>query len=122
MKLLVEVRDIHKAEKKNSIGVSGFCYENKEKHSIYVSKKCCEGKRADLLLVGEEGKRHFFLINDLMLSCMTIYYILEGSIFVVIVYKLSDQKKYQNVILKAASNLIAKKGLYFLKLNILNSK
>ena len=53
---------------------------------------------------------------------MTIYYILERSIFVVIVYKLSDQKKYQNVILKAALNLIAKKGLYCLKLNILNSK
>ena len=64
MKLLVEVRHIHKAEKKNAIGVSGFCYENKEKHSIYVSKKCCEGKHADLLLIGEEGKRHFFLISD----------------------------------------------------------
>ena len=27
-------------------------------------KKCCEGKHADLLLIGEEGKRHFFLISD----------------------------------------------------------
>ena len=44
MKLLVEVRDIHKAEKKNAIGVSGFCYENKEKHSIYVSKKMLRRK------------------------------------------------------------------------------
>ena len=33
-----------KKKKKNSIDTSVFGYENKEKHSIYVSKKCCEGK------------------------------------------------------------------------------
>ena len=42
---------------------SVFGYENKEKHPIYVSKKCCEEKHVDLLLIGEEGKRHV-LIKD----------------------------------------------------------
>ena len=35
----VKIRDIHKIEKKNSIGISLFGYENKEKHPISVSKK-----------------------------------------------------------------------------------
>ena len=37
---------------------------NEEKHPIYVSKKCCEEKHVDLLLIGEEGKRHYLFIND----------------------------------------------------------
>ena len=37
---------------------------NEEKHPIYVSKKCCEEKHVDLLLIGEEGKRHYVFIND----------------------------------------------------------
>ena len=36
------IRDIHKIEKKNSIDISVFGYENKEKHPIYVSKKCAK--------------------------------------------------------------------------------
>ena len=36
---LVKIRDIHKIEKKNSIGISIFGYENKETHPIYVSTK-----------------------------------------------------------------------------------
>ena len=43
-KLPFKVRDIHKIEKRNSIGIIVFGYENKEKHPIYVSKKCCEKK------------------------------------------------------------------------------
>ena len=39
IKLRVRNRDIHKTEKTNSINVSDFGYENKEKHPIYVSKK-----------------------------------------------------------------------------------
>ena len=37
-----------------------FGYENKEKHLvyIYISKKWCEKKTIDLLLIVEEGKRH----------------------------------------------------------------
>ena len=44
---LVKVKDIHKIEKKNSIGISVFGYENKEKHSICVSEKNCEEKHTD---------------------------------------------------------------------------
>ena len=54
------MRDIHKIEKKNSIGIGVFGYENKGKHPIYVSKICCE----DLLLIGEEGKRHYVFIKS----------------------------------------------------------
>ena len=54
VKFPVEIRDTHKIEKNDSIGISAFGYENKEKHRTYVSKKCCEEKHVDLLLV-EEG-------------------------------------------------------------------
>ena len=57
MKFPLKVRDIHKIEKKNSIGISVFGYENKENHPLYVSKKCWEEKHVDLLLIGEGVKR-----------------------------------------------------------------
>ena len=59
----VKIRDIHKIEKKqnNSIGVSFFGYENKGKHLIYVSKKYCEEKHVDLLLIGERENNTLFL-------------------------------------------------------------
>ena len=38
-------REIHKIEKKNSISISVFGYENKERHPVYVSKKCCVVKK-----------------------------------------------------------------------------
>ena len=44
IKFQVKIRDIQKIEKKNSIGISVFGYEKKEKHPIYVSRKCCEKK------------------------------------------------------------------------------
>ena len=53
----VKVRDIHKIEKKkknsnnNSICISVFNYENKDKHSMCLSKRCCEEKHVDLLLI-----------------------------------------------------------------------
>ena len=40
IKLPVKVSVTHNNEKKNSIGISVFGYENKEKHPIYVSKTC----------------------------------------------------------------------------------
>ena len=49
--------------KKNSIGISVFDYVNKEKHPIFVSKKCCEVKHVDLLLIQEEGKRYYVIIK-----------------------------------------------------------
>ena len=60
----MKIRDIHKIEKKNSIGISVFGYENKEKHPIYLSKKCCEDKHIDLLLIGEGEKKHYVLIKN----------------------------------------------------------
>ena len=42
IKFPVKIRDIHKIEKKNFIDISVFGYENKEKHSVYVSKKCAK--------------------------------------------------------------------------------
>ena len=63
MKFPVKIRGIHKIEKKNSIGISVFSYENKEKHPIYVSQQCCEEKHVDLLLIGE-GEKHYVFIKD----------------------------------------------------------
>ena len=105
VKFPVKIRDIHKIEKKNYIGISVFGYENKEKHPIYVSNKRCEEKHADLLLIGEEDKRHYVLIKDFITF---IYdHTLHGKkIFLVIVYKLFVQKKYKNVILKTALKLM----------------
>ena len=60
----VKIRDIHKIEKKNSICISVFGYENEEKHPIYLSKKCCEEKHVDVLLIGEQGKKDNVLIED----------------------------------------------------------
>ena len=68
IKLPVKIRDIHKIEKKNAIGISVFGYENKEKHPIYLSKQYCK--------------------QNIM-----IHYIFEENSFVVIVYTLSLQKK-----------------------------
>ena len=41
IKFPVKTRGTHEIEKKISICISVFGYENKEKYLIYVSKKCC---------------------------------------------------------------------------------
>ena len=65
VKIPFKVRDIHKIEKKkNSVSISVFGYKNKPKHPIYVSKKFCEEKHVDLLLIREKGKIHSALIKD----------------------------------------------------------
>ena len=64
IKFPLKIRGIHKIEKNNSIGSIVFGYENEEKHPIHVRKKCCEEQHVDLLLIGEEGKRHYVLIKD----------------------------------------------------------
>ena len=98
-------------KKKNSIGISVFGYENKEKNPIYVSKKCCEERRVDLLLIGEKGRDTMFLLKISMHSCIIILYIMEKNVFAVIVYKLSVQKKKQYVILKIFLKSMVNKGL-----------
>ena len=60
----------------------------KKKDGIYVSKKCCEkkNKHGDLLLIVEEGKRHYIIpkyFNTLM-----------HELFAVIVYKFPVKKEY----------------------------
>ena len=72
---------MHKTEKKNSIDISVSVYENKEKHPVYVSKKCCEEKRIDLLLIGGKAYCTMFLLNILIRSCMIILYIVEKTFF-----------------------------------------
>ena len=42
IKLPVKFRDIHKIETKNSIGISVFGYENKEKYPIFLSKNVAQ--------------------------------------------------------------------------------
>ena len=49
---------------KNSVSISVFGYENKEIYPIYLSKKHCEDKHVVLLVIGEDGKRHYVLIKD----------------------------------------------------------
>ena len=51
IKFPLKIRDIHKIEK--------IAQKNKT-----VSKKCSEEKHVDLLLIGEEVKRHYVLIKD----------------------------------------------------------
>ena len=95
IKFPLKIRDIHKIEKRNSIAISVFGYENKEKYPIYVSKKCCEENHVDLLLIREgEKKNTIFLSNVSIDSGMIIHYIVEENIFVVIAYMLLLQKKY----------------------------
>ena len=91
MKFPVRIRSIHKNEKKNCIGISVFGYENKEKHPIYVSKKCCEDKHVDILLIGEGEKEHYVLIEDFNTF---MQYIVEENIFIIIIYMLLLQKKF----------------------------
>ena len=45
--------------KKITISISVFDDENKEKYPVYVSKRYCEEKHVDLLLIGEGEKKHF---------------------------------------------------------------
>ena len=66
-KLPIKIKDIHKIEKKNSIDISDLGYENKEKHSIYVSEKCCEEKHVALLFI---YKKHIAFGYDYKLVCV----------------------------------------------------
>ena len=78
--------------KKIYIGISVFGYENKEKHPICVSKKCCEEQHVDLLSIGEEEKRHYVQDFNTFIYDHTLHR--GANVFVVIVYKLLVKKKY----------------------------
>ena len=88
-KLPVKIPEFHETEKKNSIEISVFGYENNEKHPSYVSKRFCEQKHV------EKKERDTMCWSKILtLSCMIILYIVEENIFVDIVYELLVQKKY----------------------------
>ena len=53
----VKIRDIQKIEKKNSIEISVFGYENKENYPLYVSKNIFK-KHFDLLLIEGKDKKY----------------------------------------------------------------
>ena len=64
-KFPVKIRDNHKIEtnkKKNSIGISVFGYENKEKYLLYASKNTF--KKQVGLLIEQKYKQHYVLITD----------------------------------------------------------
>ena len=72
-KFLVQVRDIHKIEKKNSIGISIFGQQNKEKHPIacsYVYK---------LVYAKDKFSKPFKIYLDEDAVCNSINMIKEGK-------------------------------------------
>ena len=106
----VKIREIHKIEKKNCTGICYFGYENKEKHPIYVSKKCCEEKHVYLLLIDEEGKRHYVLIKNVN-TFMYDHTLLDGKKICCCYYlQAFKAEEILNVILKTALKLITNKG------------
>ena len=111
IKFQVKIRDILKIEKKKRIlpPLVLLVNENKEKYSIYASKKCSEEKHNDLLSTGEEGKGHFVLIKDF--NIFMYDHTLHRGRKHFYRYKLLVQKKYLNFILKITLNLMVNKGL-----------
>lgn len=61
MKLTAKIWDIYKI---STISTSIFGYENQHIYPIYVSKKWCEGKHFDSLLIEEKGQRYYVLIKN----------------------------------------------------------
>ena len=79
--------------KKKSIGVSALGYENKVRYPICVSKKCCEDKHVNLLLIDQGEKKHYLLIKDSN-TFMHDQALHRGrNYFVVTVYKLYNSRK-----------------------------
>ena len=64
IKFPVKFREIHKIDKKNFIDISISGYEDKKKYPIYVTKKCCEDKHVDSLLIDGKEKKPYVLIKD----------------------------------------------------------
>ena len=59
-----------------------------------MSKKCCEEKHGDLLLIEKEEVDTMFLSKISIHSRIITHYIVAENISFVIVYKLLGQKKY----------------------------
>ena len=69
-------------------------------------KKCCEGKNANLLLTEREGKKHFVLIKGFNAFIYDHALHRGRKHFCRYCLQVLVQKKYQNVISKAALTLI----------------
>ena len=91
-KFPLQIRDIHKIGKRNSIENRSFVYQ--EKHATHVPKKCYKEKQVDVLLVGKKGKRHYVFSKMLILPCMIIFYSVKENIFAILFYKLLLLKIY----------------------------
>ena len=74
-----------KIEKKNSICINVFCYENKVTFSIHVSDQKFENSM-DLLLLFDENKSHYVFIKDLTDLCFTKQRIKTKNTFAKVVY------------------------------------
>ena len=94
LKISNKFKDIHIIEKKSSIVINVLGYENREKHPIYVSKKCCQENHFHLLLIDEKGKSHYILMKDFNTSMHNYTLHRRKNFFIVIVYRLLVQKKY----------------------------
>ena len=62
--------------------------------NLFIKKKCCEKKHVNLLLIGQEGKRHYVLIKDFNTIIYDHTFHRKKNIFAVIAYRLLVQKKY----------------------------
>ena len=58
IELPVKVRDLHKIEKKNSVGILVISVTKKLKiFTVYIKKICSEYKHVNLLMIGKKDKR-----------------------------------------------------------------
>ena len=103
IKFPVKIRDIHKLEKKNVLGISIFGYENIGRHPVYVSKESCEEKHW-FFIDKKRIKKLMFLSKISIHLCMIIHYIVEENIFLVNIYMLPLQKKSSSVIKRLLYN------------------
>ena len=63
IKFRVSKRDYCKIEKKNTICINIFCYENNLTYPVYVSDQKFQNCM-DLLLISNENKLHYVYIKD----------------------------------------------------------
>ena len=59
----VSQKHYNKVEKQNSIRINIFSYEKEQPFPIHISKEKCEDQM-NLLLITEDGKKHYILIKD----------------------------------------------------------
>ena len=111
IKFPVITRDILKSEK-NILSALVFLAIKIRKNIQSMHQKIVTKKNMLIYYWQKKNAKGTMLVLKVsMRSCMTILYMVEGNIFPVIVYKLSAQKKYLNVILKIALKLMVNKVL-----------